>query len=255
MRGSEQQSCEVETNKTNAKTKLLLVGAGPGDPELLTIKALNALRKAELILYDNLVNKAIFDLFPNEDKEFIYVGKQCFKPGNSQEDINDLILKNLQANKTVLRLKGGDPFIFARGVEEVCVAQENGFDVEIIPGLSSGISIPTLNGIPLTLRKKSDAVVLATGHSVSEDKVRIWADVLDTGATLIVYMGLHTVSQIQKYLLDMHMIHDLPVIAIQDGSLESQVILHSNLSNIVNDLTINPMRSPTILVFGKHIDC
>lgn len=258
MKGLKQQSSEVKkrlnsSEKTKTKAKLLLVGAGPGDPELLTIKAINALKSADIILYDNLVNRKIFDLFSHENKEFLYVGKKCSEKHITQEEIHGLILENLNLGKRVLRLKGGDPFIFARGVEEMFIAKDNGFDVEVIPGLSSGISVPALNGIPLTLREKSDAVMLVTGHQVTEEKVKDWAAFLKKGGTLVIYMGLHSIEKIQNYLFQADIDENMPAIAIQEGSLDSQIILRSNLANLVMNISEKDFHSPTLIVIGKYI--
>ena len=152
-----------------------------------------------------------------------------------------------------MRLKGGDPFIFARGVEEMFLAKDAGFDVEVIPGLTSGIAVPAINGIALTLREKSDAVLLVTGHQISEDKVKEWAKFIKTGATLVVYMGLNNIEEIKKYLLLAELEENLSVIAIQDGSLDSEIILKSELSSIANDIKDKNLHSPTLLVFGKYI--
>lgn len=220
---------------------------------MLTIKAINALKSADIILYDNLVNRKIFDLFSHENKEFLYVGKKCSEKHITQEEIHGLILENLNLGKRVLRLKGGDPFIFARGVEEMFIAKDNGFDVEVIPGLSSGISVPALNGIPLTLREKSDAVMLVTGHQVTEEKVKDWAAFLKNGGTLVIYMGLHSIEKIQNYLFQADIDENMPAIAIQDGSLDSQIILRSDLANLKINISEKDFHSPTLIVIGKYI--
>ena len=245
-------------NESLQKAKLLLVGAGPGDPELLTLKAYKAIREADIILFDNLVNKEIFScVFADYDSEDIpemhYVGKKCAEKHISQEEIHEIILKNLKLNKSVLRLKGGDPFIFARGVEEMFLATENDFEVEVIPGLSSGIAVPAYNGIPLTLREKSDSVMLVTGHFINEEKLSLWAEFLRNSGTLVIYMGLNKINIIKDHLLGLNISPKLPAIAIQDGSLKSQRIYIGKLEDIAKELKEQEFQSPSIILLGEHI--
>ncbi len=239
------------------RTALLsLVGAGPGDPELITIKALKELQRADIILYDSLVNQQIFQLaFQGLEKlpELIFVGKRKGHQSISQEEINALILEQLRLNKHVLRLKGGDPFIFARGVEELEVAKKHGYDYRVIPGLTSGLAIPVARGIALTLRDCSDSVTLVTGHQPNDEKISNWARILGTGATVVVYMGLSTVVKIidgLKQYLDIN----LPVIAIHNGTLDDEKIVVSTLGNLAQDMINSGIQSPAILVFGKYIN-
>ncbi len=237
------------------KPILILVGAGPGDPELITVKGLKAIRNADVILYDSLVNTKIFDLAFDDltqRPEMIFVGKRRGLKENPQEKINDLILEKLNEGKNVLRLKGGDPFIFARGVEEVEHANQAGFKAEIIPGLSSGLSVPVASGTTLTLREKSDAVTLVTAHDFSYEKLQHWAEILRHGSTLVVYMGLFRVVEITDGLMK-YLPANFPAIAIQDGSLESEKIIKSDLSSLAQALIDEAAKSPVILVFGAHI--
>jgi len=233
------------------KAKLILVGAGPGDPELITLKALRALETADVILYDNLVNQKIFDLVPALQAELVYAGKlkgESFR----QETINEQILEYLKKDKVVVRLKGGDPFIFARGVEELELAQEQGYQVEVIPGLTSGLAVPVLNKITLTMRNKSDTLVFATGHEINAEKFKLWGDVLAGGNTLLLYMALGNIVEITD-ALSLKLGEEFPVLAIENGSLEDQRIISSSLSQVNQKLIDKSFKSPVMFVLGKNI--
>ena len=301
----------MEKKKRSKSGCLILVGAGPGDPELMSIKGLRALQAADIILYDNLVNPKVFDLafgeFNHEDKnqkhwleklnlspddfdpasaledwlpsrrpnrvkprksqsisvhydvvssnglpELIYVGKKHGQKHNSQERINEIILEKLELGKTVVRLKGGDPFIFARGVEELEVAEQNGFEYQIIPGLTSGLALPVNSGIALTLRAKSDSVSLVTGHEITNQKIDNWVRLLDLGSSLVIYMGLINIVEIRTKLLEA-VEESMPIAAISCGSTEDEKVIYSSLGSITQDLINKSIKSPTILVVGKHI--
>jgi uroporphyrin-III C-methyltransferase len=238
---------------TEAKrAKLFLIGAGPGDPELLTLKALRLLSDVDTVLYDNLVSTEILDYLFKQAKEveLIYVGKKCSEKHITQDDINALILEKLSQGKQVARLKGGDPFIFARGVEEMQLAKDAGYEVEIVPGLTSGLSVPVSLGIPLTLRKKSDAVMIVSAHELSDEKFQSWSAFLMIGGTLLVYMGLHKLAQIREGLPQMNL---MPAILIQSGTLDKEKVLYSTVKEIPELALKENFVSPSILVLGKHI--
>jgi siroheme synthase len=254
------------------RAKLFLIGAGPGDPELLTLKALKLLNNVDTVLYDNLVSTEILDyLFKQasgnvffqskitekcivrlseKEAELIYVGKKCSEKHITQDDINALILEKLSHGKQVARLKGGDPFIFARGVEEMQLAKAAGYEVEIVPGLTSGLSVPVSLGIPLTLRNKSDAVMIVSAHELSGEKFQSWSAFLMTGGTLLVYMGLYKLAQIREGLPQMNLI---PAILIQSGTLDKEKVIYSTVKEIPELALKENFVSPSILILGKHI--
>ncbi|MFM7458130.1 MAG: uroporphyrinogen-III C-methyltransferase [bacterium] len=254
------------------RAKLFLIGAGPGDTDLLTLKAINLLNTVDTILYDNLVSSEILDyLFKQasgniffqskttekciarlsgKETELIYVGKKCSEKHITQDDINALILEKLSQGKQVTRLKGGDPFIFARGVEEMQLAKDAGYEVEIVPGLTSGLAVPVSLGIPLTLRKKSDAVMIVSAHELSDEKFQSWSAFLMTGGTLLVYMGLYKLTQIREGLAQMNLI---PAILIQSGTLDKEKVLYSTVKEIPELALKENFVSPSILVLGKYI--
>lgn len=232
------------------KAKLLLIGAGPGDPELITVKALKALQEADVILYDNLVNQRIFEEL-DSGKKLVYAGKL---KGESyrQETINELILEHLKQEKIVARLKGGDPFIFARGVEELEFAAAHGYPVEVIPGLTSGLAVPALNQITLTQRNKSDTLIFATGHEINSEKLKLWNEVLKQGNTLLLYMALGNIVEITDSLAE-NLGENFPVIAIENGSLSDQRIISSSISKINQKLIDKSFKSPVMFVIGEHV--
>jgi uroporphyrin-III C-methyltransferase len=234
------------------RAKLFLIGAGPGDPELLTLKAFRLLNDVDTVLYDNLVSTEILDYLFKQAKEveLIYVGKKCSEKHITQDDINALILEKLSQGKQVARLKGGDPFIFARGVEEMQLAKDAGYEVEIVPGLTSGLSVPVSLGIPLTLRKKSDAVMIVSAHELSDEKFQSWSAFLMIGGTLLVYMGLYKLAEIREGLAQMNL---MPAILIQSGTLDKEKVLYSTVKEIPELALKENIVSPSILILGKHI--
>ena len=264
------------------RAKLFLIGAGPGDPELLTLKAIKLLNDVDIVLYDNLVSHEILNyvfktasentFFQPETMakygisrlsekavELIYVGKKCSEQHITQDDINILILEQLSQGKHVARLNGGDPFIFARGVEEMQLAKAAGHEVEIVPGLTSGLSVPVSLGIPLTLRKKSDAVMIVSAHELSDEKFQSWSVFLMTGGTLLVYMGLYKLAQIREGLL-MHVLEEnlpqmnlMPAVLIQSGTLDKEKMISSTLKEIPERALKENFISPSMFVLGKYI--
>lgn len=252
--------------KTN---KLFLIGAGPGDPELLTLKALKLIYLADVVLYDNLVSDEILQFLfsaPHEEivrnlmlsdfhksltkPELIYVGKKCADKHITQDDINELILEKLRSGKNVARLKGGDPFIFARGVEEMQLAQLAAYEVEIVAGLTSGLSVPVMKGIPLTLRKKSDSVMIVTAHELNLEKIQHWKAFLNTGGTLSVYMALYKLAEIRD-LIDMP---EISAALIQSGTLKTEKMIRGALQEIPERALEEGFVSPAILVLGRFIE-
>jgi uroporphyrin-III C-methyltransferase len=241
--------------------KLILVGAGPGDPELLTIKAFKAIQSADVILYDALVNLKVFDLVFGEgfdldnelnQSKFFFVGKRKGLSEGKQDEINSLILKFLRQDKKVIRLKGGDPLVFARGIEEYKLAIENGYGCEIIPGLSSGLSLASINGIPLTLRGESDSILLETAHDFNPQKSKYWLGFINRGGTLILYMGLSNIVEISDFF-KVESFAKLPVVAVENGSLGNQRIIESNIDDLVQKLIDKSFKSPVIFYIGKNI--
>lgn len=232
-------------------SKLFLVGAGPGDPELLTLKALRVLNEADVILFDALVNQKVFDLL-DKKPELIFVGKrrgESFK----QAEINASILEQLSLGKKVVRLKGGDPLVLARGIEEIQLAYDHGYEFEIVPGLTSGLSVPGLNAIALTLREKSDSILISTGHELNEDKIDQWSRAIKQGQTLIIYMGIGKAVEISKSLSKLSN-SKTPVVVIENGSLENEKQVYTDIESMPQEIIDNGIHSPALIVVGEHVD-
>jgi uroporphyrinogen III methyltransferase/synthase len=241
-------------NQEIKKGKVFIIGAGPGDAGLITLKAVEALFGADVVIYDNLVNEELLKFAPT-DARFIYAGKKGGDHTLSQEQINELLVKEAQAGSTVARLKGGDPFIFGRGGEEAQKLAENNIAFEIMPGVTSAIAVPAYAGIPLTQRGFTSTVAFVTGHEdPNKEKSDIdWAALAKIG-TLVFLMGVKNLPQITKELIKNGKAPETPVALIRDGSLPTQQVLVGMLSNIVILAHANDFHPPAILVVGDVVD-
>jgi uroporphyrin-III C-methyltransferase len=231
--------------------KLTVVGAGPGDPELLTIKAVHAISEADVILYDALVNKEILK-HARIDSKKIFVGKRKDKYEYSQEEINDLIVHHAFSNGRVVRLKGGDPFVFGRGSEEVIHAEAFNIETAVVPGISSSIGVPGASGIPVTHRGVSESFWVVTGTTRNG---KLSADIYDaakSNATIVVLMGLSKLEQIAK-IFQANGKNNTPVAVIQNGTLASENVAIGNISNIVAEVKDQKIKSPAIIVIGEVV--
>jgi uroporphyrin-III C-methyltransferase len=228
--------------------KVWLVGAGPGDPELLTLKAVRALQQAQIVMIDDLVNPAVLEHCPNA--RVISVGKRGGCRSTPQAFIHRLLLRYSRQGKCVVRLKGGDPCIFGRGSEEADWLQQFGIEVEMVNGITAGLAGATNCGIPLTLRGVSRGVTLITAHT-QDDSTLNWAALAQGGTTLVVYMGVAKLSEIQDSLLAGGMRGDMPVAMIENASLPSQRECRSNLAKMQLDALDFQLKSPAILVIGE----
>jgi len=223
-----------------------LIGAGPGDPELITLKAVNALKEADVVLYDKLANDEILKYA--KDAELIYVGKQAGKHYKKQDEINEMLLKEAKENDVVVRLKGGDPFVFGRGGEEMLALFKEGIKFKLIPGVTSAIGVPTTIGLPVTHRGISTSVTLVTGHEdpTKKEKQVKWDFTADT---IVILMGIgnlaENTAEIMKYKDP-----DTPVCVIENGTMENERIITGTLENITKK-DINP---PALVVIGHVVD-
>ena len=236
------------------KGKVYLVGAGPGDPGLLTIKGRECLSKADVVIYDYLANRSFLD-YAKDGAEIIYVGKKGGSHTMRQEEINALIVDKAGSGKRVVRLKGGDPFIFGRGGEEAQELVKSGVDFEVVPGVTSAISVPAYAGIPLTHRDHTATVAFITGHEdpLKEKSVIAW-DKLATGAgTLVFLMGVGNLHAIAQNLMDYGRSPDTPVAVIRRGTSAEQTTLVGNLGNIAGLAEETRIRPPAIIVVGDVV--
>jgi len=231
--------------------KVYLVGAGPGDPELLTLKALRLIKSADVILYDRLINQEIL-LFAKPDCELVYVGKEDGKHTIEQEKINELLLKYAHTREVVVRLKGGDPFIFGRGGEEALFLAEHGIEFEVVPGVSSFYSVPAYAGIPITFRGISSSFAVITGHEdPRKERSSIDWESLKGINTLIVLMGVSRRKEIARRLIEIGRDPKEPVAFIENGTTERQRVILTDLY----ELSTNPpeVSPPAIMVVGSVV--
>jgi len=231
--------------------KVYLVGAGPGDPELLTLKALRLIKSADVILYDRLINQEIL-LFAKPDCELVYVGKEDGKHTIEQEKINELLLKYAHTREVVVRLKGGDPFIFGRGGEEALFLVEHGIEFEVVPGVSSFYSVPAHAGIPITFRGISSSFAVITGHEdPRKERSSIDWESLKGINTLIVLMGVSRRKEIARRLIEVGRDPKEPVAFIENGTTERQRVILTDLY----ELSTNPpeVSPPAIMVVGSVV--
>jgi len=237
------------------KSKVYLVGAGPGDPKLITLRAVELLKMADVVLYDRLVSKKILAMVPKKAKK-VYVGRDVGDDYLHQESTNELMIKYAKTKKNIVRLKGGDPIIFGRGGEEAEYLKKRKIRFEIVPGITSGIGSATYAGIPLTHRKFASSVVFVTGHEdlhKSKDKVR-WKKLAKSVDTIVIMMGLSRIGIICKQLIEGGMNKKTPVAVIQEGTTPQQKMITGNVSNISKLVTQKNIRPPSIIIIGKVVN-
>ncbi len=233
-------------------SKVYLTGAGPGDIELLTLKALRVIKEADVIIYDRLANPDILDE-AKSGCEFVYVGKEDGRHIVPQDDINEVIYQNALKYENVVRLKGGDPFVFGRGGEEAQYLYERGIKFEVIPGITSAISAPAYAGIPVTHRGVAVSFRVVTGHeSPHKKECQIPWENFKTDDTIVFLMGLHNLSKISKKLMEIGKAKDYPCAVISKGTTKEQSVVVGTLENIVEKAKDVP--TPALIVVGKVVE-
>ena len=229
-----------------------IVGAGPGDPELLTLKALRLIQSADIILYDNLVNRRILD-YARRDAEQVYVGKKWRSPSTRQEAINELMRDEALAGKAVVRLKGGDPFIFGRGGEEVEVLIEAGVDVVAVPGITAASGSASYAGIPLTYREVSQSVRFVTGHR-AENRINLdWPELAHSGQTVVLYMGLSGIEEIFASLIAHGRSATTPAALIEKATYPEQRVIVGTLTDLAGKVREAGVIGPTTIIVGEVV--
>ncbi|TDE18428.1 uroporphyrinogen-III C-methyltransferase [Dyadobacter psychrotolerans] len=228
--------------------KLTLIGAGPGDPDLITLKGIKALQKAKVVLYDSLAHPALLEYCPPGCVK-VLVGKRYGKTSCGQDDINHLIVEYAKQYGEVVRLKGGDSFIFGRGYEEIVFAAQFGIDSEVIPGISSSYAVPALAGIPLTSRGVSESFWVITGTTKSHALSKDLSLAAQSTATVVILMGLHKLDEIVEIYAGIGKL-DEPIAIIQNGTMENQKVVSGKISNIQPLAKISEIASPAIIVVG-----
>lgn len=242
-------------SKTKYVGKVYLVGAGPGDPGLLTVKGKTLLEQADVVIYDALVSPDILAIIsPHAEK--INAGKRKGRHSLPQTETTKLLKIKAETNAIVVRLKGGDPFVFGRGGEEMADLVEAGVEVEVVPGITSGIAAPAYAGIPVTHRKYNSSVTFVTGHE-STEKYRPevnWKAIAQGSETIVIYMGVHNLPSIIPQLIAGGMTADTPIAMIRWGTRPDQIQLIGTLETIVEQVQTTEFQAPAIAVIGQVVD-
>lgn len=229
--------------------RVYLVGAGPGDPELLTLKAVRVLGQADVVLVDALVNRAIL-VHAREDARVVRVGKRGGCKSTPQAFIERLMVAEAKAGRTVVRLKGGDPCVFGRGGEEVEALARAGIECVVVNGITSGLAAATSAGVPLTHRAATQGVIFVTAHGTGEREPD-WAALAATRMTLVVYMGVARCREVQASLLAAGVAAALPVLLVENASLAAERQLRTCVGRLAEDIAAHDIRSPAIMVIGE----
>jgi uroporphyrin-III C-methyltransferase len=229
-----------------------LTGAGPGDPGLLTLHALHGLKQADIIVYDALVSEEVL-AFARDGVELEYAGKRGGRPSARQQDISLRLVELARQGKRVLRLKGGDPFVFGRGGEEALVLTEAGIPFRVIPGITSGLAALTMAGIPATTRTTNHAVILATGHPADADHPADWAALARSGQPLVLYMARRNLAQIAATLMANGLAADTPVAVVVEATTPRARIIETYLVDAAGDVTAADIDTPAIVAIGSIV--
>lgn len=234
--------------------KVWLVGAGPGDPDLITRKGLRLLQSADVIVFDRLIPPELLDE-ARPDAVLINVGKAPARQRLSQDLINEILITRARGGAQIVRLKGGDPLLFGRGGEEALACHAAGIPFEIVPGISSAYAAPAYAGIPLTQREVSSSVTILTGHDLLEEgPSRIDYDALaQIGGTLVILMGVHALPRLQRRLLDAGLDPDTPAAAIEWGSVAGQRVIESSLTGLADTAAAQELCAPATIVIGEVV--
>ncbi len=234
--------------------KVFLVGAGPGDPELITLKGLRSLRKADVLVYDRLICPDLLDEAPSKARR-VFAGKASGHHSMKQEEINALLITYARRGCIVVRLKGGDPFVFGRGGEEALALAQAGIPFEVVPGVSSAIAVPAYAGIPVTQRGLVSSVTIVTGHeqqSCGSSGVN-WEALATLGGTLVILMGVEMLSHITQQLLSGGLHPDTPAAVIQQGTVPQQRVVTDTLVGIAEHAWAARITSPAVVVIGAVV--
>lgn len=241
---------------TKKKTTVTIAGAGPGDPELLTLKVLKRLQEADVVLHDSLISKEILALLP-DNTETVNVGKRCDDgqdQSERQERINALMIRYALEGKRCVRLKAGDPFVFGRGVEEVRALREHGIEAEVIPGITAALAAANMLHIPVTERNRTNSLLFCTGHTAnySFEQFQGVLSLLKQGAPIVMYMGLKNFETIITRLLGADLPVSLQVSIVSKVSLPEQKLLTGTLDTIVDIVREEGLETPAIFFIGEH---
>lgn len=244
----------IEKKSNFLPGEVALVGSGPGDAELLTIRALRFIEQAEIVIYDRLVSAEIMALLPAKCQRF-YVGKEQAKHCVPQGNINQLLVDYAQQGKKVLRLKGGDPFIFGRGGEEVEFLLQNGISCHLCPGITAASGCTTYAGIPLTHRGVAQGCTFITGHLQNDGQLNLpWQSLSSSSQTVVFYMGINTLSRITEQLIKHGRDANTPAALIRNGTQPEQEIYRGNIASLASLVAKHNITPPTLIVIGDVVN-
>lgn len=250
----QQLSQQIEAaSTTNQRGEVYLIGAGPGDPELLTLKAHRFLQQADVVVYDKLVAPEILNLARREAEQ-IFVGKTRGNHSVPQDEINQRMIELAQQGLKVARLKGGDPYVFGRGGEEVAALQAQNIQTTVIPGITAAVGCAAATGIPLTHRDHAKSVAFITGHKKAGEFEEVdYARLANAGDTMVFYMGIHNAPKISAGLLENNMPADTPVAIVQNGTCANQQVWITDIQSLPQTLVENQVTSPALIIVGDVI--
>ena len=247
-----EEALSAAASDTTPQGQVYLVGAGPGDPDLLTFRALRLMQKADVVIYDRLVSAPILELV-RRDAEKIYVGKQKSNHSLPQDDINTLMVTEAKKGNRVVRLKGGDPFIFGRGGEEIQVLLQHGIDFQVVPGITAASGAASYAGIPLTHRDHAQSVTFTTGHLKDGTVDLDWQALASEHRTLVFYMGLTGLPIICQKLIAHGLNTSTPIALIQQATLPEQRVVTGTLADITDNPETEHMQPPTLIIVGSVV--
>ncbi len=235
--------------------EVYLVGAGPGDPGLITVRGLELLQQADAVVYDSLANPELLKKAP-PNAEMLDVGKRGGQHKAEQDEINQILLDKASLGMSVVRLKGGDPFLFGRGGEEAEFLRRSGVKVHVVPGVSASLAVPALAGIPVTHRTVSSSVTIVTGHEGAHKDAEWldWAALARGGGTLVIMMGMSNIGRNMRRLMEGGVEADAPVAVVQDGSSKEQKVLVTTVSRAAEECEKEKMGSPAVIVVGSVVN-
>ncbi len=246
------QTLEQEEKQDNCG-EVYLIGAGPGDPDLLTFRALRLMQQADVIVYDRLVSPEIMDL-ARRDSEKIYVGKKRDQHSLPQESINELLARLAKSGKRVARVKGGDPFIFGRGGEEIETLMEQGINFQVVPGITAASGCATYAGIPLTHRDHAQSCTFVTGH-LKDGSINLnWKQLATPNQTIVIYMGFVGLSSICQSLIEHGCSKELPIALVQQGTTANQRVVTGTLETLPGTIAKLKIKPPTLIIVGTVVD-